>query len=146
MLAIRNKYGLYFWCIRFMAVVPYFVLVSVITAQQIRVSAVTSGQVPTEAELAARYLPEWRPAFYLTIAWGLALTSYEVFHMLFSTTYFRYVIGHLAVNRVVIALAFFSYSCFFSLQLFVQLHRFGGLSVSCDRMFPFLARQTRGYR
>ncbi|KAK3824676.1 MAG: hypothetical protein J3Q66DRAFT_325773 [Benniella sp.] len=83
-----NKYGLYFWCIRFMAVVPYFVLVSAITAQQIRVSAVTSGQVPTEAELAARYLPEWRPAFYLTIAWGLALTSYEVFHMLFSTTYF----------------------------------------------------------
>ncbi|KAF9347930.1 hypothetical protein BGX34_002796 [Mortierella sp. NVP85] len=55
--------------------------------RQIEVSKLpTDGSAPTEAEIAARYLPGWGPAFLATIVIGFALIAYECMQMAFSTS------------------------------------------------------------
>ncbi|KAK3824539.1 MAG: hypothetical protein J3Q66DRAFT_383968 [Benniella sp.] len=84
------KYGRYFWAMRFVVVLIFFILVVIITAQQIRVSKVSNGQVPSADEIAARYLPGWRPIFMITIAIGFILLGYEMLQMSYSLKkYFR---------------------------------------------------------
>ncbi|KAF9345768.1 hypothetical protein BGX34_004504, partial [Mortierella sp. NVP85] len=65
-----NKSGLYFWYMRFMVVLTFFILVMAITAKQIQVSTLSDGDAPTADQIAARYLPEWRPIFKATIGIG----------------------------------------------------------------------------
>jgi len=88
----RYKYGRFFWAIRFTVVLIFFILVLAITVQQIRVStAPTAGEVPTVDEIAARYLPEWRPVFQAVIAIGSMLLVYELLQMTYyPSEYFRY--------------------------------------------------------
>jgi hypothetical protein len=70
----------------------FFILVVIITAQQIRVSSLPSGHVPTTDELAAQYLPGWQPVFIVTIAIGFLLIIYELLQMKYSPRkYFRLV-------------------------------------------------------
>ncbi|KAF9937279.1 hypothetical protein BGZ65_001606 [Modicella reniformis] len=61
-----------------------FLLVVVITSKQISVSAVKKGQTLTEDEIAARYLPGWRPVFMTTIALGCLLSVYEFWQIKYS--------------------------------------------------------------
>jgi len=76
---------------RFTVVLVFFILVLAITVQQIRVSSVSSGRVPTADEIAARYLPEWRPVFQAVIAIGSTLLVYELLQMTsHPSEYFRY--------------------------------------------------------
>lgn len=86
----RNKSGLYFWYMRFMVVLTYFVLMMTITAKQISVSTLSYGEEPTADEIAARYLPSWRPTFMVAIGIGLFLVMFELLQMRFSPgKYFR---------------------------------------------------------
>jgi hypothetical protein len=63
----------------------FFISVLTITGRQIKVSKLPEdGIKPTSDEIAARYLPGWQPAFYLTIAIGLLLITYEIMQMRFS--------------------------------------------------------------
>ncbi|KAK3824653.1 MAG: hypothetical protein J3Q66DRAFT_325657 [Benniella sp.] len=85
-----NKSGIYFWLLRFIVVLIYFILVLTITGQQIRVSTPSIEHKPTQEELEDRYLPGWHPAFYMTITIGCLLLIYEFLQMKFSTwKYFR---------------------------------------------------------
>ncbi|KAF9952568.1 hypothetical protein BGZ65_005191, partial [Modicella reniformis] len=76
-----HKLAFYYWLPRFLAVCTFFALVMAITVQQIRVSSLKKDQVPTPDEIAARYLPQWRPVFWVTIAFGFVLIGFEVFDM-----------------------------------------------------------------
>jgi hypothetical protein len=69
---------------RFVVVLTFFVLVMTITGKQIQVSALSDGAAPTEDEIAARYLPDWRPVFILTIAIGLLLILFELLQVAYS--------------------------------------------------------------
>ncbi|KAF9351292.1 hypothetical protein BGX34_000686, partial [Mortierella sp. NVP85] len=80
-----NKSAIYFWLLRFMVVLIYFILVLTITGQQIRVSTPSIDHKPTQDEIDDRYLPGWHPAFYLTITIGCLLLIYEFLQMKFST-------------------------------------------------------------
>ncbi|KAF9352088.1 hypothetical protein BGX34_000179 [Mortierella sp. NVP85] len=80
-----SKSGAYFWSAHFIVLLVFFTSVMTITGQQIQVSKLPITRDPTADEIAARYLPGWRPAFYLTIAVGLILTIYEILQMKFST-------------------------------------------------------------
>ncbi|KAF9342449.1 hypothetical protein BGX34_008129, partial [Mortierella sp. NVP85] len=75
------KYGRFPWAMRFTVVLIFFILVLATTVQQIHVSSVPSGQVPTPDEIAARYLPEWRPVFLAVIVIGSTLLVYELLQM-----------------------------------------------------------------
>ncbi|KAF9931776.1 hypothetical protein BGZ65_004715 [Modicella reniformis] len=84
------KFGFKYWSRRFFLVLMFFILMMIITAKQISVSAVKKGEVPTADEIAARYLPGWRPVFIVTIVLGLILCAYEIPPMFKSPiTYFR---------------------------------------------------------
>ncbi|KAF9936514.1 hypothetical protein BGZ65_002318, partial [Modicella reniformis] len=76
-----NKYGMHYWLLRFSLVFLFFILVLVITAKQIAVSSVSN---PTADDIAARYMPEWRPVFIVTIVTGLLLIAYELMQMKYS--------------------------------------------------------------
>ncbi|KAK3824658.1 MAG: hypothetical protein J3Q66DRAFT_325676 [Benniella sp.] len=85
-----NKIGLYFWYMRFVVVLTFFMLVMTITAKQIQISTLTDGGAPTADEIAARYLPKWRPVFMVTIAIGLLLILFELLQVAYSPRkYFR---------------------------------------------------------
>jgi hypothetical protein len=80
---------------RFCFVLIFFVLVLVITAQQIVVSTMWQGEAPTPEEIAARYMPEWRPVFMVTAAMGLLLVLYEALQFTYSPLeYIKYVKDH----------------------------------------------------
>ncbi|KAF9352322.1 hypothetical protein BGX34_012212 [Mortierella sp. NVP85] len=65
-------------------ILVFFVLVVIITVQQIRVSSLLIDQVPTPDEIAARYLPGWQPVFIATIAIGFLLIIYELLQVKYS--------------------------------------------------------------
>ncbi|KAF9342604.1 hypothetical protein BGX34_007907, partial [Mortierella sp. NVP85] len=79
-----NKIGLYFWYMRFVVVLTFFFLVMTITAKQIQVSTLSNGDAPTADEIAARYLPDWRPVFMVTIAIGMLLILFELLQVAYS--------------------------------------------------------------
>ncbi|KAF9344391.1 hypothetical protein BGX34_005737 [Mortierella sp. NVP85] len=65
-----------------MVLLTFFILVLTITGRQIEVSKLpTDGSAPTEAQIAARYLPGWQPVFYFTIVIGFILVLYELMQM-----------------------------------------------------------------
>ncbi|KAF9994523.1 hypothetical protein BGZ65_009837, partial [Modicella reniformis] len=83
-------FGFKYWLRRFSLMLMFFILMMIITAKQISVSSVKKGEDPTSDEIAARYLPGWRPVFIVTIALGLMLCAYEIPPMFRSPiTYFR---------------------------------------------------------
>jgi len=62
-----------------------------ITAKQIQISTLPDGDAPTADEIAARYLPKWRPVFMVTIAIGMLLIMFELLQAAYSPRkYFRY--------------------------------------------------------
>ncbi|KAF9961094.1 hypothetical protein BGZ65_011228, partial [Modicella reniformis] len=67
------KFVIKYWLVRFVLVLVFFILMMAITAKQISVSSVKEGEVRTQDEIAARYLPEWRPVFIAVIPFGLML-------------------------------------------------------------------------
>ncbi|KAF9952884.1 hypothetical protein BGZ65_005000 [Modicella reniformis] len=75
------KFSIHFWFLRFSLSLLFFILVLVVTAKQITVSSVVN---PTTEDLAARYLPKWRPVFIATIVSAFMLIAYEVLQMIFS--------------------------------------------------------------
>jgi len=70
----------------------FFILASIITSKQIHASTDWKDEkFPTKYEVAARYLPELRPAFVVTIVLGLLLIAFELLQMKYSPRhYFRY--------------------------------------------------------
>ncbi|KAK3824674.1 MAG: hypothetical protein J3Q66DRAFT_435916 [Benniella sp.] len=81
-----NKSGLYFWSAHFIVLLIFFISVLTVTGHQIHVSKLPlDGSPPTAEQIAARYLPGWQPAFYLTITIGLLLAMYELLQLRFST-------------------------------------------------------------
>ncbi|KAK3824675.1 MAG: hypothetical protein J3Q66DRAFT_419306 [Benniella sp.] len=82
-----NESGLYFWSAHFIVLLVFFILLLAITGRQIEVFKLPSdGSPPTDAQIAARYLPGWGPVFLVTIAIGLALIVYEFMQLAFSTS------------------------------------------------------------
>ncbi|KAI8351693.1 hypothetical protein B0O80DRAFT_111232 [Mortierella sp. GBAus27b] len=79
-----NKFGRRYWWMRFCFVLVFFVLVLVITSQQIVVSTAWQGEAPTHDELEARYMLEWKPVFMVTAAMGLLLVLYETLQFTYS--------------------------------------------------------------
>ncbi|KAF9981269.1 hypothetical protein BGZ65_004137, partial [Modicella reniformis] len=73
-----------YWLVRFFVVLTFFILMMFITAKQITVSSVKKGQILTEDEIAARYLPNWRPIIMVSIPFGLLLFAYELWQMTYS--------------------------------------------------------------
>ncbi|KAG0306138.1 hypothetical protein BGZ98_002907, partial [Dissophora globulifera] len=74
-----HKFGFFFWTLRFLVVLTFFLLQVVITALQINSSTLPSdGSAPPGDEIAARYLTHVRPVFKIAIAFGLVLIAYEV--------------------------------------------------------------------
>ncbi|KAF9982262.1 hypothetical protein BGZ65_003067, partial [Modicella reniformis] len=78
------KFAIKYWLVRFCLVLTFFILMITITAKQISVSSVKKGHIPTADEIAARYLPEWRSVFVVTMTIGLVLLGYEVRQMTYS--------------------------------------------------------------
>ncbi|KAG0006421.1 hypothetical protein BGZ65_008231, partial [Modicella reniformis] len=79
-----HKFGFFYWLVRFVVVFTFFVLVLIITAQQIHTSSLKDDpenpgkpQKPGPTEIYNRYLMEWRPAFWVAIAFGAVLIVYE---------------------------------------------------------------------
>ncbi|KAF9937588.1 hypothetical protein BGZ65_001358 [Modicella reniformis] len=91
------RFVIEYWLARFVLVLVFFLFMIAITTKQIKVSSVKRGQILAADEIAARYLPGWRPVIMMAILFGLMLLAYEVWQMAYSPKkYFRYVINLLA--------------------------------------------------
>ncbi|KAI7829628.1 hypothetical protein BC939DRAFT_441306, partial [Gamsiella multidivaricata] len=75
-----QKFGLFYWIWRFSVVFTFFVLVLIITAKQIYTSSNLDDVSP--ADIASRYLLEWRPLFKAVIIFGFILIVYEIMQFL----------------------------------------------------------------
>ncbi|KAF8936994.1 hypothetical protein BGZ58_003429 [Dissophora ornata] len=73
-----HKFGLFYWLLRFSIVIIFFLLVLVITAQQIYSARLPeNGLAPSTEDLLGRYLTDYRPVFKGAIGFGFILIGYE---------------------------------------------------------------------
>ncbi|KAF9916380.1 hypothetical protein BX616_003896 [Lobosporangium transversale] len=77
-----HKFGFFYWFLRFLVVLTFFILVVVITAQQIRVMSIDEPVRLTAEDIEIRYMNSWRPVFKATIVVGCLLAGYEVIQFL----------------------------------------------------------------
>ncbi|KAF9088826.1 hypothetical protein BGX23_007096 [Mortierella sp. AD031] len=74
-----HKFGFQYWFVRFMVVFIFFLLIVVITAQQIAYSS--------DANLIAnRYMDSWHPVITVAIAFGAGLCGYELMQFIYAPT------------------------------------------------------------
>ena len=79
----RHKFGFRYWSVRFSVVFIFFILIVVITAQQIAYS--------TGTDIASRYMDDWGPVIIVAIGFGVVLLAYEVMQFVYAPRkYIRY--------------------------------------------------------
>lgn len=76
----RHKFGFRYWFIRFLVVFVFFLMIVIITAQQIAYSTV---EFHVE-NVANRYMDSWRPFIMVAIAFGVGLCGYEVMQFIYA--------------------------------------------------------------
>ncbi|GJJ72861.1 hypothetical protein EMPS_05219 [Entomortierella parvispora] len=74
-----HKFGFFYWSLRFMIVAVFFILVILITAEQISIFEATAK--PGE-DLQLRFMENWRPVFHTTTAFGFVLIAYEAYQFM----------------------------------------------------------------
>ncbi|KAK3839273.1 MAG: hypothetical protein JOS17DRAFT_177225 [Linnemannia elongata] len=75
-----HKFGFRYWFIRFLVVFVFFLMIVIITAQQIAYSTV---EFHVE-NVANRYMDSWRPFIMVAIAFGVGLCGYEVMQFIYA--------------------------------------------------------------
>ncbi|KAF9133445.1 hypothetical protein BGW39_009756 [Mortierella sp. 14UC] len=71
-----HKFGFRYWFVRFLFVFVFFLLIVVITAQQVAYS--------TEGDIVQRYMDSWRPVIMVAVAFGAGLCGYEAMQFIYA--------------------------------------------------------------
>ncbi|KAF8942380.1 hypothetical protein BGZ47_006548 [Haplosporangium gracile] len=71
-----HKFGFRYWFVRFLVVFVFFLMIVIITAQQIMYS--------TGDDIVDRYMDSWRPFIMVAIAFGVGLCGYEAMQFIYA--------------------------------------------------------------
>ncbi|KAF9293473.1 hypothetical protein BGZ88_005316 [Linnemannia elongata] len=81
-----HKFGFRYWFVRFLIVFIFFLMIVIITAQQIAYSTKGGGpeDIVNPQDIVNRYMDSWRPFIMVAIAFGAGLCGYEAMQFIYA--------------------------------------------------------------